>query len=173
MKTRFRSWHIRSSWILSMCPIQKITGSKPQNDKQLSLFITLLGVFPLWNDLHRWSRLIICQSVVFPLYRKNIFTPDFLLRPDKYTRPLGRDRQWKHSVNTEDAVSPSADWGPGERSLANFQFSVQQIRKFTHRFHSMENTSSLKKHYSAPWLITSWENTQHHPLILNAFVWKE
>lgn len=138
VKTGFRSWHIRSSWILPTCPVvhwkdnrkwAAMLGAKWQTTGSVYY---VSGGFPLWNDLHRWSRLIISQSVVFPSYRKNTFTPDFLLHPDKYTRQFGRDRQGKHSVNTEDAVSPSADWGPGGRSVGNLQFTVQkEIRKYS------------------------------------------
>lgn len=80
MTTRFGNWHFRSSWIPPTCSEDhlktiEITGSGPliispsmlgaKWQTTVSVYY-VRGGFPRWNDLHRWSRLIISQSVVFP-----------------------------------------------------------------------------------------------------------
>lgn len=55
----------------------------------------LAGVFHFEMTFTGGPGSLSSQSVVFPSYRKNTFTPDFLLHPDKYTRPFGRDGQGK------------------------------------------------------------------------------
>lgn len=80
----------------SCCPKQsEITGSWPLTPCLLFLGVAvtndysvyyLRGGFPLWNDLHRWSPLIISHSFVFLRIGKTHSSPDFLLHPDKYTK---------------------------------------------------------------------------------------
>lgn len=145
----------------------EITGSGPLTQSPpmlgakwqttVSVYYVSRG-FPRWNDLHRWSGLIISQAVVFPHIGKTRSPPtsSFI----QINIPDSLEESGKE--NTEWVVSPSADWGSGDRSVGNLQFTVQEeIRKYTQILLYGRHLQLKSQCYSAPWLITSYINILH------------
>lgn len=162
MKARFRSWYIRSSWIPPTCPVVHSKDNRKWAAMLGAKWQTTASVYYLSGVFHFEMTFTggpgsLSPSLMFFSHIGKTHSPPtsvFIQTniPDSSEETGGE--------NTEDAVSPSAGWGPGGTSVGNLQFTVQEIRKYTHRFYPMENTSSLKQ----CWLITSWQNIQHHPL---------
>lgn len=170
--TRFGSWRLRSRWIPPTCSEVRlktieITGSGPLTQSPpmlgakwqttVSVYYVSRG-FPRWNDLHRWSGLIISQAVVFPHIGKTRSPPTSSFIQINIPWQFGRVRQGKYRMGRF-----SFSW-LGDRSVGNLQFTVpEEIRKYTQILLDGRHVQLKSQCFSALWLITSCTNIPHCP----------